>query len=471
MSANLQIISHKQFAWLICSLLTGGGLLSIQHEMFRIAKLNAWMTFLLPALYALLVAWVLTKLAIRFPRKHLFEITSIIFGRFFGTLINLIILVHIWFILMRNLKSFSQFIGTTLLPNTPPGILIMLFMLLLIFYGRSSVEVVARVNELFFPFFFLQIILSPIVLSNEIDRRLITPIVTLDLTNYSFASLLGFGWFGDILVAGAFLHTLWSARQARSALRLGIITSAVLLSLSMFMQLIVLGPIISGNMTYPNYSLVQHIHITDFLDRMDLFILSIWYPINACKIIAVYLAFLIGLASLFKQREYTLINSPASLFLLLTTTLAFTSTTEVLSFEKFSTPVIVACYQPLLLIGLMIGARRFPPPRQERAGGGAHSPPDGHSEQADTGQKAEAGNRRNGRLSRVPASVWKLVGNGLLLLCIIFSATGLFLGTDYASVGIICGSGYALCLIAAAATSLIELKKTDKFNPRPPSSR
>ncbi|SDE30591.1 spore germination protein (amino acid permease) [Paenibacillus sp. UNCCL117] len=465
MSANVQIIGQRQFAWLICSLLTGGGLLSIQHEIFRIAKLDAWMTYLFPMIYALLVGYVLTRLAIRFPRKHLFEINSIVFGRFFGTFVNVVILLHFWFILMRTTKTFNQFIGTTLLPNTPPGILIMLFMLLLLFYGKTSVEVVARVNELFFPFFLLQILLSPIVLSNEIDRHLIQPVMTLDMTNYSFSSILGIGWFGDILVAGAFLHTLWSSGQLRTSLRHGIILSAVLLSLSMFMQLVVLGPVIPGNMIYPNYSLVQHIHITDFLDRVDLFILSIWYPITACKIILIYLAFLTGIASLFKQRDYSVINSPISLFLLLTTFLAFRSTTEVLSFENFSSPVIALSYQPLLLIILMIGARRFPITKETE-----HSP-----KAKEQGRQGGRGGRRNevreGWLERRPPAVWGLLGNGLLALCVILSLMGLALGKSYALAGILCASGYALCLLIAFAISQIELKQTAKLNPRPPSVR
>ncbi|MEK8128108.1 endospore germination permease [Paenibacillus filicis] len=482
MSANTQIIiSHRQFAWLICSLLTGGGLLSLQHELVRIAQLDAWMTYLLPTLYALAIAFVLTRLANRFPRKHLFEIVSIVFGRFFGTIVNLVILLHLWLILMRNLKAFNQFIGTTLLPNTPPGILVMLFMLLLIFFGRTSIEVAARVNELFFPFFFLQIILSPLVLSNEVDRQLITPILTLDLKDYTFASMLGIGWFGDVLVAGAFLHTLWNVKQLRSAFRHGIILSALLLSVSLFMLLIVLGPIIPGNMVYPNYSLVQHIHITDFLDRVDLFILSIWYPITGCKIIMIYLAFLTGIASLFKQRDYTVINSPISLFLLLTTTLAFKSTTEVLSFGELSSPVIVACYQPLLLIGLLAGSLRFPKPKQQEQKG--REPSESHENEGDeeiSGQHPERTRGRygattskkvGGRLSRIPAPVWTGTGNAALIVCVVLSAVGLTLGPLYSKAGTACGAGYAFFLLAAYLVSHMEMRKAADYNLRRPSSR
>ncbi|MED4602874.1 endospore germination permease [Paenibacillus validus] len=465
MPAQIQIINHRQFAWLIASLLSGGGLISIQHELIRLGRIDAWLTYLFPGLYALLIGFVLTQLARRFPQKHLFEITTIVFGRWIGTCANLLILVHLWMVLMRDLRAFGRFIGTILLPNTPQEILVLLFVLLLAFYGRTSVEVVGRVNDLFFPFFFVLLLSMPFLLSNELDTQLIRPALTVKPVEYFYANVLGIGWFGDILFVGAFLHTIWSSKQIRSAFRHGTLIATFLLTLSLLLQVLVLGPVIPGHMVYPNYSLVQHIHITDFLDRVDLFILSIWYPITACKDILLYLAMLTGIASLLKERDYTSINSPVSLFLLLTTLLAFDSAAEVFSFGNYSSPVIILGYQPLLLAALLLFMRKYPVRelRLDQAQSGTPSPGKQQEQPAQGRSDATTSSRFISRIECIRHSTWITAGNVLLLLsaCLVF--LGIWLGMTYAVVGTLSGIGYAICLVGAVVTSHMEMRAAKKF--------
>ncbi|WP_281884542.1 endospore germination permease [Paenibacillus sp. YYML68] len=462
MSTGLHIISYRQFTWLIAALLTGGGLLTVQHELIRVSKTDAWVSFFFPAVYALLVGYVLTMLAIRFPNKNMYEINTIVFGRLGGIVANLVLVIHFWSILMRDLRAFGKFIGTILLPNTPQEIVLLLFVSILIFYGRTSIEVVARVNELFFPVFFILMLILPLLLSNELNRTLIQPVLTINAQSLTSTSLLGTGWYGDILIAGAFMHTMWSSKQLRSSFRHGIMLSTFLLSIALLMAVLVLGPNIPGNIIYPNYSLVQHIHITDFLDRVDLIILSILFPVSVCKIIYIYLAFLLGISSLVKRREYALINTPAGLWLLLTTLIAFKTTTEVFSFGNYCSPVFILGYQPLLLIGLIALSRRFPSR--------------GEMNEQDQGDTQTSGRRSNRSglevildwFNRISYSTLLTTGNLLIVACAALLLIGMWLGPTFAIVGNICGVLYALCFTAVLLTTHLELKKASTYRVQSP---
>ena len=88
-----------------------------------------------------------------FPKMNIFEISKHLLGRWGGTVVNLFILFHFWQIVVRDISSVSRFNSTLLLHNTPLEILILLPCLLLIYFGKSSVEVIARVNDLFYPLF------------------------------------------------------------------------------------------------------------------------------------------------------------------------------------------------------------------------------------------------------------------------------------------------------------------------------
>lgn len=461
---SIQVINERQLAWLVGSLLTGGGLLSIQHELIRTSQTDAWFTYLLPTLYVLAFGYVLVQLCMRFPKMNLFEIVFSLFGRIIGTLVNLLLVLHLWMILMRDLWVFGKFIGTILLPQTPGEIIVLLFMLLLMFYGRTSVEVIARVNDLFFPIFFLLVLLLPFMLSNELDPQLIQPILTVPAIHFWYSSILGIGWFGDIFVIGAFMHTMWSTKQVRSSIRHGALMGLLLLTIFQFLQVIVLGPNIPGNMIYPSYTLIQQIHITDFLDRIDLFILSIWFPVTACKVILIYLAFLTGVASLLKKRDYTLLNSPLSLVLLITTTLAFKSTTEVFSFGNYSSPVLVLSYQPVLMIALWLRMRRFP----IRSAGENRNDSNREMAQQEPGHPQQRRERTTGkhitnRLTKVSIEAWIRIGNLLMFLCFGFIVLGLSVSRDYSFVGWICAFGYWICLIGAVLTSHMEMNQSSKY--------
>jgi len=465
-----QIINYRQMSWLIASLLTGGGLVSIQHDLVRVARMDAWFTYIIPTLYIVLVAYAFCKLAQRFPGRNLFEINKIVMGKAVGLIFNLILIVHFWLMLIRDLRSFSKFMGTILLPTTPEEVVLFIMILLIMYFGRTSIEVIGRVNDIFFPLFALTILLMPLMLTNELDKSLIEPILAGDFFNVFYGNMLSLGWYGDIFITGAFLHAISQIKQVRSAIRHGAILSSLFLGIFLLMEVLVFGPVISGNLIYPNYNLVQQIHITDFLDRMDLLILSIWAPILFSKDILIYLALLTGLASLVKQRDYSTINTPIGYFILLTSLLSFKNTTEVFSFGNYSSTVIVLSYQPLTLLLLLLLSRRFPVPKTSQNSSSNQPSParqdNGDSNSADhTGSDDnQKGTNQNGRPGSSPLSahgpsyhLWSRLSNILLTTSIVSVVAGLWGSEYFAAIGVVCGIIYGLTMTLAAISSYMEL--------------
>lgn len=87
-----QVVNHRQIAWLVGSLLMTGMMISFLRTVVQVAKMDAWFSQILPACYALLVAYVLSELVRAYPGKNLFEIVFIICGKWIGGFINLLIL-------------------------------------------------------------------------------------------------------------------------------------------------------------------------------------------------------------------------------------------------------------------------------------------------------------------------------------------------------------------------------------------
>lgn len=455
-----QVVQVRQMTWLVASLLIGGGLLSIQHVLIRTARIDAWTSYLLPIFYIFGVAYVFYKLSQRFEDKNLFEINKLVFGKIAGTSINVLLIAHLWLMLVRDIRLFSRFVGTVLLPSTPEEVLVLLFMLLLLFYGRTSLEVVARVNDIFFPVFMLLVMSLPLLLSNELDKHFIQPVLTVPAASFLKSNLLGIGWFGDAIVIGAFLHMLWSPRQLRSALRHGGILAGVILTVFLLMEVIVLGPKMPGNFINPSYSLVQLIHITDFLDRIDLTMLSIWYPITLCKVIVIYLAFLTGIASLIGRRDYTLISSPVGLLLTLTAIASFRNTSDAYSFGNFSSLVITLAYQPLYFAVLLLLVRKRPVVKNEAARRAGATSASGKT--ANDSERQDGGQRNGSRRKRVRYETWSLAGSLLMIACLALIGIGIAWSRYYSLVGIVCGIGYAALFLLALLTTRMEISSVLK---------
>lgn len=445
-----QIINQRQFAWLTASIITSGGMISLQNVLIRINEMDAWFCYLLPIFYVFLIAAFFACLNKYFPQKNLFEISMLLLGPWGGRCLNVIILFHCWMIVISDVSSFSKFTSTILLVNTPQEVIILLTCLLLLYFGRGSLEVIVRVNDIFYPLFVISLLFMPLLLTNEMSFGLLHPILTVQPMHLGYGNFLAVGGVSDVFMLGAFMHTFLNTKQLRSSIRHGSMVGICILSMMTFLEVIVFGPRMPGNFLYPTYNLVQMIHVTDFLDRLDLIMLLIWFPTITCKILAVYLALLIGVSSLLKERNYTVINKPMALFIAMTSWLAFKSTTEQFSFINFSSPIILLSYQPLVMLIVLIALKLYKQkhsisePQQEK-----HSPK--------IPNKDAAAKHLYLRLSY---STWKWSGNWTAVAALLFIASGLLFSMNRPLVGTINAILYILCLIVIFVTTYMELQQS-----------
>ncbi|GEB31021.1 MULTISPECIES: GerAB/ArcD/ProY family transporter [Brevibacillus] len=353
-----QVVNHRQIAWLVGSLLMTGMMISFLRTVVQVAKMDAWFSQILPACYALLVAYVLSELVRAYPGKNLFEIVFIICGKWIGGFINLLILFYIWIILALDIKGAADFLHVSLLPQTPLEIILLVFVLLLMYYGKTSLEVAARVNEIYFPAYFIMCLMLYFLLMNEYSIERLEPILSTTFERIAVSNLLPLGVYGDILLFGAFLHASSEPRLLFAAMKHGIMIVCFTTTIMILILLGVMGYVIASRLNFPIYILVQQIHLTDFLDRVEMILFSLWFPAFSIKVIVAYLAFLVGVGSFGGQLHYNTYNAPCGCFLVVSTLLAFPKVADIDQFISYSFPFIVILFQVPLLLFLFIVARR-----------------------------------------------------------------------------------------------------------------
>jgi spore germination protein KB len=347
-------INHRQLAWLTSSIVTSVGILSMHSVHSRIAGIDAWFSYFLPLVYVFGVASFFAFLIKLFPGKNLFEAMNIVFGKTWGTFINFIVVFHFALMVSKDIYILSIFTSTILLNHTPIEIIIVFFCILLIYYGQKNIEVLSRVNDIFYPLFILSILSMPIVLSTKLSLAQLTPTLTASMSQWLTSNLLATGAMGDVFVIGVFLHALCSHKQFQSAMRYGATVGVSLLTLVVGLEIMVFGPHMPRHMVFSVYELIQMIQITEFLDRVDLILFSIWLPTMTCKIIITYLALLLGIKQIFHCPNERTLNKPIAFLLSVVTFYGFHNSADVISFVNFSMPVISFGYQFVLIIVVYI---------------------------------------------------------------------------------------------------------------------
>ncbi|WNQ10458.1 endospore germination permease [Paenibacillus aurantius] len=349
-----QTISHRQLAWLIAAGFMTSTTILLPQQLALYSGNDAWFAPLFCAIYALLACYVFYRLAKRYPGQTIFQITKLLAGKWIGSLLNIIILFNIWLIFVRNSRLFINFVKLNLLPSTPEEILLLLLVVVLIYYGSTSIEVTARVNELFFPFLFLSTLMLPILLSNELSIYQLEPVLVKPASDLTLSGLIASSWYGDVIVVGAFLHTIYNSKQLYSAMRHGILLSVFGLTILCIVGIAVLGANTLGKENYPSYVLAEQIHISDFLDRVELILFSIYFPTFLVSIMTAFLALLIGVASFTKTRDYTFYSRSMGWLMLLAVYLAFPGGPETRTFATYSFPPFVLTVQPVLFLVLLM---------------------------------------------------------------------------------------------------------------------
>jgi len=349
------VINHRQVAWLVGSVLMTGNIIALYQSVIQTAKMDAWFFQIIPMGYALLIAYVLMELGHAFPGKNLFQILFLICGKWLGGLINLILLFYIWMILTIDVKGVSYFIKASFLPQTPLEVILLVFVLLIMFY--RDLEVTARVNEIFFPPNVIMVLMLIVLLLNEYNVERFEPILSSTLKGIFVSNYMTLGLFGDILLFGAFLPVFIQPRLFYAAIKHGILIVGFISSVIMLALLSVMGDIIAGRLNYPILTLVQQIHITDFLDRVELFLLSMWFPGFVIKVVVAFLAFLTGIGSFAGEAQHKWFIPSIGAFLIITSLLSFPHVEDVELFVGYSFSSVVLTIQIPLLIFLWIRGR------------------------------------------------------------------------------------------------------------------
>lgn len=290
----MEIISHRQAKLLGILLAMDGMLISLPNRVFQLAERDAWMAYLLALPVVLALLWLQTRIASRFPGKNLFQIV-VLRRPVIGRVLALPVLLFILLVIIRDVRTLSEFVTVELLAYTPVPVICALIMLAVVVTVSSRFEVICRMSEIWLPLMLVFLALVPVLLFPEFEVR-----HTLPILEKGFLPVLQGSWYtiaamGQILL----LPLLLPSNQFR--MRDGVVSLAVAWITMEWLNLCILlsmGSAVASKLQNPFYELVRLIRVTDFLDRFELPLDMIYIPLMITKMAFFVFAFMYGLMQL-----------------------------------------------------------------------------------------------------------------------------------------------------------------------------
>ena len=126
-------ITSSQLMGLIVTLQIGPGILSLPNSLAIDCGHDGWIFILIYGLIITAVISIIIRLMNRYNNKSIYKINMLLYGKYLGGLLNLLIVIYIWYAACLCLNGYTNVIHTTLL-RTTPSLAICIFILIPIYY-------------------------------------------------------------------------------------------------------------------------------------------------------------------------------------------------------------------------------------------------------------------------------------------------------------------------------------------------
>ncbi len=126
-------LTGLQIFWIIITFSVGNMMLLTVQPAIATAKHDVWISYLLASIGGVLLVFIANKVALLYPKNTFIQYSKIILGKGFGTIIIFIFFIQWYSVIADILCELADFVNTILLPTTPPWILHVTMLLLLMY--------------------------------------------------------------------------------------------------------------------------------------------------------------------------------------------------------------------------------------------------------------------------------------------------------------------------------------------------
>ncbi|MNO13440.1 Spore germination protein [compost metagenome] len=325
------------------------------------AHQHAFISYIASGLVCLFALWLISFTLKRFSNRNLLQALTERFP-IMGRVLLALYLLFLLFISARDIRSIADFTNTVLLNRTPIPILGLLVTTTAVYICQGGIRAFLGLSEVYVPIFILVLGFVILVLARDFHPQYLVPYFSPDWTGILKGAWCTFPYQAEILVLPLVISgKYFKASAGYISLAVGTGMMIVLLLLTQ----LVLGVPLSGKLIHPGYEMIRHIQITDFIDRFDLLLMALWYPMALGKIAFDLYALCYTLQMVVPKLSGRLMTAPVGAFAFACSIWFFKNALQLFDFN-FVWPVIAIVFDlafPILFFALLRPRRSKPEPK------------------------------------------------------------------------------------------------------------
>ncbi|MCP1311604.1 GerAB/ArcD/ProY family transporter [Paenibacillus tyrfis] len=277
-------INNLQLAFILANFSLSASVIHLPRVVVDAASQNAWLVYFLLIPFIALLVMVGMHGINTLPHWDVFSLEknkpdwgtkgfSLVFGLF------------LTLVLVKDLRSFTSVIQSSLLPTTPLEITTIIIMGASLYLVWSGLEVIARFTEFYLPAFVVITLASPFILADKIKWANIEPIFNMKTIPSLFqATFNALPWAGEVVILFLLLGHVKSLKNVKFTVFFGTLFGLFQLFIIIFLIISVFGADLVRHQYLPAIGMIREMTITDFLDRVDLFLVVVWIPLMFAKL-------------------------------------------------------------------------------------------------------------------------------------------------------------------------------------------
>ncbi|WP_272949028.1 GerAB/ArcD/ProY family transporter [Paenibacillus contaminans] len=288
-----------QFFVLALSFLIGTSFFFIPGGLIAVAKQDAWIVPLWAGGAGILASLVWLKLAKQHPGLSIVQICTKVAGKPLGGLIALLYITYFVQISVFITRNLGDFMKQTLMPLTPLTVFHVMILLISGYAVIKGIETIAISSEFLFLVMTATFIFIFCFALTEWNWNRFQGAFRMDVwkTVKETRSIFGFPFLESLVFLMLFPFVL---KKRKKTFILAIAVATIMLSLTTFFTIGVLGVTRASHDTYPLFVIVQEIHIGNFFEHLESTIALLLLVAIFIKLSIAYYCSVLGLCQLFR---------------------------------------------------------------------------------------------------------------------------------------------------------------------------
>lgn len=347
-------ISSLQMAFMMYPTIVGTAIINVPAITGLFAKNDLWLSPIWASFTGFLAVYAAIQLHNIYPNQTIIQYSGEAIGRISGKILGFMYVIFFALMNGHGIRIYAEFIVGAFLPKTPISVVTASMILICAFTVYTGLETIGRLGQLFFPVFFLPLILAILLLLPELHPQNIFPIMENGIMPSIKGAFAPQAWFGEFLLISFLLPFLSDIEKGR---KWGIISVFFVMLTLVMVNLLVLF-LLGANLasySYPLLKASRYVSLADFLENLESAVMAIWVLGNFVKFSVTYYCLVLGTAQWLNLSDYKPVVFPLGLWTMI---ISFWGIPSQMESTEYSTlkgfPYLSLVFQTLIPLSLLM---------------------------------------------------------------------------------------------------------------------